>query len=216
MSWTSPCAQIVPTGSSPECALCLQNHFGCNPTQHGMRELWVIMLIPQSRIVLEVNHFWPVPHQVAQTIAFVLSTATFITDVMTLDNPVNGSSPAIRTDYTGHKTKGKLPHLTIRIWTLDTLKSLACKVSDRMFCPCPCESDLQDICGFSCEDLASMFKELKGLGVVVKQLSNELRQVVSIKTSCAQRVCALSLSHALSFFSFSSLSLCSTAEPLVT
>lgn len=26
---------------------------------------------------------------------------------MTLDNPVNGSSPAIRTDYTGHKAKGK-------------------------------------------------------------------------------------------------------------
>ncbi|XP_072545873.1 thrombospondin-1-like isoform X2 [Salminus brasiliensis] len=71
-------------------------------------------------------------------------SSTFITDVMTLDNPVNGSSPAIRTDYTGHKTK-----------------------------------DLQDICGFSCEDLASMFKELKGLGVVVKQLSNELRQVTA-------------------------------------
>lgn len=30
-----------------------------------------------------------------------------LTDVMTLDNPVNGSSPAIRTDYTGHKTKGE-------------------------------------------------------------------------------------------------------------
>lgn len=46
-----------------------------------------------------------------------------------------------------------------------------------------CSSDLQDICGFSCEDLTSMFKELKGLGVVVKQLSNELRQVVSMKLS---------------------------------
>uniref|UniRef100_A0A8C8FI28 Thrombospondin-1 n=1 Tax=Oncorhynchus tshawytscha TaxID=74940 RepID=A0A8C8FI28_ONCTS len=34
--------------------------------------------------------------------------------------------------------------------------------------------DLQMICGFSCEDLAGMFKELKGLGVVVKELSNEL------------------------------------------
>uniref|UniRef100_A0A3Q3LB01 Thrombospondin-1-like n=1 Tax=Mastacembelus armatus TaxID=205130 RepID=A0A3Q3LB01_9TELE len=42
-------------------------------------------------------------------------------------------------------------------------------------------SDLQSICGFSCEDIASMFKELKGLGVVVKQLSNELRKVVSSK-----------------------------------
>uniref|UniRef100_A0A6Q2YXZ7 Thrombospondin-1 n=1 Tax=Esox lucius TaxID=8010 RepID=A0A6Q2YXZ7_ESOLU len=63
-------------------------------------------------------------------------------DVITLDNPVNGSSPAIRTEYTGHKTK-----------------------------------DIQQVCGFSCEDIASMFKELKGLGVVVKQLSNELSRV---------------------------------------
>uniref|UniRef100_A0A8C7YMK6 Thrombospondin 1b n=1 Tax=Oryzias sinensis TaxID=183150 RepID=A0A8C7YMK6_9TELE len=57
-------------------------------------------------------------------------------------NNLNGSS-AIRTEYTGHKTK-----------------------------------DLQMVCGFSCEDLISMFKELKGLGVVVKELSNELRQLV--------------------------------------
>lgn len=42
-------------------------------------------------------------------------------------------------------------------------------------------SDVQSVCGFSCEDIASMFKELKGLGVVVKQLSNELRKVVSSK-----------------------------------
>ena len=40
-------------------------------------------------------------------------------------------------------------------------------------------SDLQTVCGFSCEDIAGMFKELKGLGVVVKQLSHELRKVVS-------------------------------------
>uniref|UniRef100_A0A674BDP3 Thrombospondin-1 n=1 Tax=Salmo trutta TaxID=8032 RepID=A0A674BDP3_SALTR len=65
-----------------------------------------------------------------------------LTDVMTLDNPVNGSSPAIRTDYTGHKSK-----------------------------------EIQQVCGFSCEDITSMFKELKGLGVVVKQLSNELNRV---------------------------------------
>ncbi|KAG7328117.1 hypothetical protein KOW79_008061 [Hemibagrus wyckioides] len=71
-------------------------------------------------------------------------SSSFVIDVVTLDNPVNGSSPAIRTDYTGHKTK-----------------------------------DLQDICGFSCDDLASMFKELKGLGVVVKQLSNQLHQVTT-------------------------------------
>ncbi|CDQ92366.1 unnamed protein product [Oncorhynchus mykiss] len=63
--------------------------------------------------------------------------------IIVMDNPINGSSPAIRTDYTGHKSK-----------------------------------DLQMICGFSCEDLAGMFKELKGLGVVVKELSNELRKVV--------------------------------------
>lgn len=42
-------------------------------------------------------------------------------------------------------------------------------------------SDVQSVCGFSCEDIASMFKELKGLGVVIKQLSNELRKVVSSK-----------------------------------
>lgn len=39
-------------------------------------------------------------------------------------------------------------------------------------------SELQSVCGFSCEDIASIFKELKGLGVVVKQLSNELHKVV--------------------------------------
>lgn len=37
------------------------------------------------------------------------------------------------------------------------------------------------VCGFSCEDLISMFKELKSLGVVVKELSNELRQLVRKK-----------------------------------
>lgn len=42
------------------------------------------------------------------TSVFVLWTASFIIDVVTLDNPVNGSSPALRTDYTGRKTKGRL------------------------------------------------------------------------------------------------------------
>ncbi|KAM9354598.1 thrombospondin-1 [Pholidichthys leucotaenia] len=65
-----------------------------------------------------------------------------LTDVMTFDNPVNNSSPAIRTDYSGHKAK-----------------------------------DLQSVCGFSCEDIASMFKELRGLNLVVKQLSHELQKV---------------------------------------
>ncbi|CAL8272366.1 unnamed protein product [Merluccius merluccius] len=90
---------------------------------------------------------------VLQNVRFVFGTTlegilrnkgcqTTLSDVMTLDNPMNGSSPAIRTDYAGHKAK-----------------------------------DVQSVCGFSCEDIAGMFKELKGLGVVVKQLSNELRKV---------------------------------------
>ncbi|XP_062378705.1 thrombospondin-1-like [Sardina pilchardus] len=63
-------------------------------------------------------------------------------EVITLDNPVNGSSPAIRTDYTGHKTK-----------------------------------EVQGVCGFTCDDLNSMFNELKGLGLMVKKLTNELHEV---------------------------------------
>ena len=35
------------------------------------------------------------------------SSPAIQTDTITLDNPVNGSSPAIRTDFVGHKTKGK-------------------------------------------------------------------------------------------------------------
>uniref|UniRef100_A0A6Q2XMY7 Thrombospondin-1 n=1 Tax=Esox lucius TaxID=8010 RepID=A0A6Q2XMY7_ESOLU len=73
--------------------------------------------------------------------------------IIIMDNPVNGSSPAIRTDYTGHKTK-----------------------------------DLQMICGFSCEDLAGMFKEMKGLAVVVKELSNELRKVTDDNKLLISRV----------------------------
>lgn len=34
------------------------------------------------------------------------------------------------------------------------------------------------ICGYTCEDLASMFKELKTLGVMVKDLTDKLRKVV--------------------------------------
>lgn len=49
--------------------------------------------------------------------------------------------------------------------------------------------DLQMICGFSCEDLAAMFKELKGLGVVVQELSNELRKVVSKKLVHMNMLC---------------------------
>uniref|UniRef100_A0A8C4HH99 Thrombospondin 1b n=1 Tax=Dicentrarchus labrax TaxID=13489 RepID=A0A8C4HH99_DICLA len=55
-------------------------------------------------------------------------------------------------------------------------------------CFCPGE-DLQMVCGFSCDDLVSMFKELKGLGVVVKELSNELRQLVRRRPSVCLSVC---------------------------
>lgn len=43
----------------------------------------------------------------------------------------------------------------------------------------PPYSEIQPVCGFSCEDIASMFKELRGLGVIVKNLSIDLRKVVS-------------------------------------
>nr|XP_023992802.1 thrombospondin-1-like [Salvelinus alpinus] len=103
---------------------------------------------------------------VLQNVRFVFGTSleailrnkgcqnSVLTDrILIMDNPINGSSPAIRTDYTGHKTK-----------------------------------DLQMICGFSCEDLAGMFKELKGLGVVVKELSNELRKVTDENKLLMNRV----------------------------
>lgn len=34
-------------------------------------------------------------------------SAAMLTDVMTLENPVNGSSPSVGTDYPGHKAKGE-------------------------------------------------------------------------------------------------------------
>lgn len=43
-----------------------------------------------------------------------------------------------------------------------------------------------------------MFKELKGLGVVVKQLSNELRKVVSSMGPSGSTLCHHSLSPLLS------------------
>ncbi|XP_061651323.1 thrombospondin-1-like [Phyllopteryx taeniolatus] len=76
-----------------------------------------------------------------------------LTDVMTLENPMNGSSPAIRTDYTGHKTK-----------------------------------DLQSFCGLSCEDIAGLFKELRGLGMVVKHVTNELRKVSEVSADIQEQI----------------------------
>lgn len=101
---------------------------------------------------------------------------------MTLDNPVNGSSPAIRTDYTGHKAKGETspPQRGKYVFLFHWLVVNFEKWTNLLDSSLPC-SDLQSVCGFSCEEIASMFKELKGLGVVVKQLSNELRKVVSSK-----------------------------------
>lgn len=92
--------------------------------------------------------------------------AAVTSDTMILEN-LNGSS-AIRTTYTGHKTKGMHTFIAcspdVEPWLLTNTGS-------------PCE-DLQMVCGFSCEDLTSMFKELKSLGVVVKEVTNELRQLV--------------------------------------
>uniref|UniRef100_A0A6D2XJB4 Thrombospondin-1 n=1 Tax=Takifugu rubripes TaxID=31033 RepID=A0A6D2XJB4_TAKRU len=81
---------------------------------------------------------------VLQNVRFVFGTSldailrnkgSMLTDVMTLDNPINGSSPSVGSDYTGQKPK-----------------------------------DVQPVCGLSCEEISSMFRELRGIGVVVKRL----------------------------------------------
>uniref|UniRef100_H2UJX7 Thrombospondin 1 n=1 Tax=Takifugu rubripes TaxID=31033 RepID=H2UJX7_TAKRU len=88
---------------------------------------------------------------VLQNVRFVFGTSldailrnkgSMLTDVMTLDNPINGSSPSVGSDYTGQKPK-----------------------------------DVQPVCGLSCEEISSMFRELRGIGVVVKRLSIDLRKV---------------------------------------
>lgn len=49
--------------------------------------------------------------------------AAMLTDVMTLDNPINGSSPSVGSDYTGQKPKGEICPLQrakvflIVVWT---------------------------------------------------------------------------------------------------
>lgn len=59
--------------------------------------------------------------------------------------------------------------------------------------------DVQPVCGLSCEDIASMFNELRGIGVVVKKLSIDLHKVVS-----STRDCPLPLFPLLSIFPFAS------------
>lgn len=97
---------------------------------------------------------------------------------MTLDKPVNGSIPAIRSDYTGHPAKGEThPLQSVSLLTVVHLKGRENLLDSPLL-----YSDTQSVCGFSCSDIVSMFKELKGLGVVVKKLSNDLRKVVSVST----------------------------------
>uniref|UniRef100_A0A7N9AUD5 Thrombospondin 1b n=1 Tax=Mastacembelus armatus TaxID=205130 RepID=A0A7N9AUD5_9TELE len=65
--------------------------------------------------------------------------------------------------------------------------------------------NLQMVCGFSCEDLLSMFKELKGLGVVVKELSHELRKLVR---SARDRLCVFNI------YVVSGFTICGQFSPL--
>uniref|UniRef100_A0A8C4TPM4 Thrombospondin-1 n=1 Tax=Erpetoichthys calabaricus TaxID=27687 RepID=A0A8C4TPM4_ERPCA len=41
-------------------------------------------------------------------------------------------------------------------------------------------TDIQNVCGFSCDELATMFKELQGLRVVVNQLADNIHKLVSM------------------------------------
>uniref|UniRef100_A0A8C5HHU6 Thrombospondin-1 n=1 Tax=Gouania willdenowi TaxID=441366 RepID=A0A8C5HHU6_GOUWI len=84
---------------------------------------------------------------VLQNVRFVFGTTldailrnkgcqTALTDVLTIDNPVNGSSPAIRTDFTGHKTKSpqavcgfSCEHITSMFSELRTLNVVIKKLS---------------------------------------------------------------------------------------
>uniref|UniRef100_A0A674P382 Thrombospondin-1 n=1 Tax=Takifugu rubripes TaxID=31033 RepID=A0A674P382_TAKRU len=59
------------------------------------------------------------------------------------------------------------------------------------------------VCGLSCEEISSMFRELRGIGVVVKRLSIDLRKVVS-----STRDCPLPLFPLLSIFPFNSATVC--------
>lgn len=66
---------------------------------------------------------------------FLLATSAIIT----LDNPINGSSPAIRTNYIGHKTKDiqavcgfSCDELTNMFVELQGLRSMVTTLQDRV------------------------------------------------------------------------------------
>uniref|UniRef100_A0A8D3DE77 Thrombospondin-1-like n=1 Tax=Scophthalmus maximus TaxID=52904 RepID=A0A8D3DE77_SCOMX len=92
--------------------------------------------------------------------------------------------------------------------------NISCHLSDSSLLMLP---DLQSVCGFSCEDISSMFKELRGIGVVVKQLSHKLSKVVSSTGDRGSAHCHRSLPLFLSSPSFpiASSSRIPSAWPLV-
>lgn len=69
------------------------------------------------------------------SVFFLLATSAIIT----LDNPINGSSPAIRTNYIGHKTKDiqavcgfSCDELTNMFVELQGLRSMVTTLQDRV------------------------------------------------------------------------------------
>ncbi|XP_005988414.1 thrombospondin-1 [Latimeria chalumnae] len=76
--------------------------------------------------------------------------SSFSTETIKLDNPVNGSSPAIRSNYIGHKIK--------------------------------------NVCGFTCDELTEMFKEMKGLQSVITQLVEDLNNMRQLNEMTGGRI----------------------------
>ncbi|MGH0130883.1 UNVERIFIED_CONTAM: hypothetical protein FKN15_018346 [Acipenser sinensis] len=107
-----------------------------------------------------------------------------ITDTITLDNPVNGSSPAIRTDYIGHKTKAITDTITLDNPVNGSSPAIRTDYIGHK------TKDIQTVCGFSCDELANMFKELQGLRVIVTQLVDKVLKVNSA-TVCREISCPL-------------------------
>lgn len=69
------------------------------------------------------------------SVFFLLATSAIIT----LDNPINGSSPAIRTNYIGHKTKDiqavcgfSCDELTNMFVEMQGLRSMVTTLQDRV------------------------------------------------------------------------------------